>query len=181
MPFSIEALMSLDYKHTRNPARVRSHLNGLRDGRKFAAYLGTIGQPDGPHEPAVFTLLDGVSMLLLLGRLGGLARNGEVSVLNVDLDVVLGEAGQFERRGHDVLVFVFVQVHPVPQELATVYLNRKPGTGDRDVLRLHHTGGMGLLKWNEGMATAGSGEPIEEVEVEGVETADRHDSLWVKS
>ena len=40
---------------------------------------------------------------------------------------------------------------------------------------------MSLLKRNEGMTTTGSREPIEEVEVEGVETADRHDSSWVNS
>jgi len=157
-------------------------LERTRDETKSFANLGTIGQPDGPHEPAVLALLDGVPLLALLGRLGGLARNGEVSVLNVDLNVVLGEAGQLERRSHDVLVLVFVQVHPVPQELATGYLNRKTGMKDRNILGLHHAGGMSLLKWNEGVATTGSGEPIEEVNVEGVETADgqRHDSLWVK-
>ena len=165
----------------KKPVRTRSYLNGLKNVRKSVAYLGTIGQPDGPHKPAIFALLDGVSLLMLLGGLGGLARNGEVSILNVDLDVVLGETGQFERCGHKVVVFVFVQVHPIPQELATGHSTERPVRGVRNVLWLHHTGGMSLLKRNEGVATTGSMEPIEEVEVEGVETADRHDSSWVKS
>lgn len=86
--------------------------------RKSVAYLGAIGQPDSPNEPAGPALLEGVAMLLLLRRLRDFARDGKVSVLNVNVDIVLGETRQLERRGHLVLVGVFVQVHPVSQAVS---------------------------------------------------------------
>ena len=52
-------------------------------------------------------------MLLLLGRHAALPRDGKIPVLNVDLNLVLGETRQFEGRNHKVLVSVLVQIHPV--------------------------------------------------------------------
>ena len=119
MPFSIDALISLDCKCTEEILRSKSPPKEFRDERKLAAYLSAFGRPDSPDEPAGFTLLDGVPLLTLLKQLSGLPRDGKVSVLNVDVDFVLGETRQFERRSHQVLVGIFIQVHPIPQESAT--------------------------------------------------------------
>lgn len=105
----------LDILGLRNP----SDSPPVRKASVLVAHLGAFWQPDVPSEPAVSALLDRVSLFLLLGRRAILSRDGEVPVLNVDLDVVLGETRQFKRRSHEVLVRAFQQVHPAPQESAT--------------------------------------------------------------
>lgn len=110
-PSSMEALMSVGCKHTEN----RSGPKGSRGEKLFVVYLGAIGQLDDSLEPPDFALLNGVSPLVLLGRVGGLASDGEVPALNVDVNAVLGEARQLERRNHVVLVLGFAQIHPAPQ------------------------------------------------------------------
>ena len=50
-------------------------------------------------------------MLLFLCILLGLGRNGETSVVNVNLDVFFRETGEFKRGGYGVFFRVFVEVH----------------------------------------------------------------------
>ena len=47
-------------------------------------------------------------MFVSLGGLGDLAGDGEVTVVNVDADLVFGQAGKLEGGCHDVLVHVLV-------------------------------------------------------------------------
>jgi len=119
MPFSIDALTSLGCKSARNSSGTTPHRkdSGTSE-KKPGAYLGAFRQPDGPNELAEFALLDGEPLLVLLGLLSSLRRDGKVSVLNVDMDLVLGETRQLESRSHLVLVGALVQVHPTPQESA---------------------------------------------------------------
>ena len=101
-------MISIDCKRTEEFLRSKSPSKEFRDERKLAAYLSAFGRPDSPDEPAGFALLDGVPLLTLLKQLSGLPRDGKVSVLNVDVDFVLGETRQFERRSYLVLIGVFV-------------------------------------------------------------------------
>ena len=50
-------------------------------------------------------------MLVPLGRLLGLRRDGQTTVVHLDVDALLGNAREFERRGDDVLLGVFMEVH----------------------------------------------------------------------
>ena len=50
-------------------------------------------------------------MFVSLGRLGDLPGNGEVTVVDVDVDFVLGQARKLEGGRHEVLIRVLVYVH----------------------------------------------------------------------
>lgn len=76
-------------------------------------YLNALRERERPRELAEPALADGVALLVALGGKGGLASDGQDVVLDVELDVLLREARELERGRHEVLLLVFVQVHPV--------------------------------------------------------------------
>ena len=72
--------------------------------------LDALGKRDRTREPAKPALPDRVALLVPVRRDGGLARDAEDVVLDVDLDVLLRQAGELERGCHEVLLLVLVQV-----------------------------------------------------------------------
>ena len=85
--------------------------------------LDALGKRDRTREPAKPALPDRVALLVPVRRDGGLARDAEDVVLDVDLDVLLGEAREFERGRDEVLLGVLMEVHPVAEAVA--YEHRK--------------------------------------------------------
>ena len=88
--------------------------------------LDAWGKRDRAREPAEPPLADGVvpvlvalSTRLLLRDDLVLAGDGEHVVVHVDRDVFLVQTGQLERRRHEVLLSVLMQVHPVHALLAS--------------------------------------------------------------
>ena len=72
--------------------------------------LDALGKRDRTREPAKPALPDRVALLVPVRRDGGLARDAEDVVLDVDLDVLLRQAGELERGCYEVLLLVLVQV-----------------------------------------------------------------------
>ena len=59
-------------------------------------------------------------------EMGGLARDAEDAVLDVDLNVLLRQSWQLKRRRHEVLVLVLVEVHSVALvSILARYVNRE--------------------------------------------------------
>ena len=82
-------------------------------------YLDTLRKRQRPRELAIPALADGIALLVALAGDGGLARDGQDIVLDVDLDVLLRQPGQLERGRHKVLVLVLMEVQPVAPESAS--------------------------------------------------------------
>ena len=81
--------------------------------------LDALGKRDRTREPAKPALPDRVALLVPVRRDGGLARDAEDVVLDVDLDVLLRQAGELERGCHEVLLLVLVQVQSATEPVST--------------------------------------------------------------
>lgn len=73
-------------------------------------YLDSLGEWQRPRELAESSLADRVALVVALAGDGRLARDGQDVVPHVDLDVLLGQAGEFERGRYEVLLLVLMQV-----------------------------------------------------------------------
>ena len=51
-------------------------------------------------------------MFVFLSRLGDLPGDDEVSVVDIDVDFVLGQARKLEGGRHEVLIRILMEVHP---------------------------------------------------------------------
>ena len=79
---------------------------------KNHAYLHALGDGERAREAAKAALANDVAILVAVRLELGLAGDGEQVVVYVDGHVLLVDAGQLEGRGHEVLVFVLVNVDP---------------------------------------------------------------------
>ena len=84
----------------------------MRDGGQDETHLNALGDRERAGELAEAALADGVATLVAVALHRALARDGEHVVAQVDVDVLLGEPGELELRGHHVPVLVLMQVHP---------------------------------------------------------------------
>ena len=80
----------------------------------YCAYLDALGDGERAREAAKAALAHDIAVLVTVGLVLGLAGDGEQVVVHVDGHVLLVDAGQLEGRGDEVLVFVLVDVNPVP-------------------------------------------------------------------
>ena len=103
-PFSIAALTSssLDL--------LSVFYSEFTQGRK-GTYLDTLRQLESPRELPETAFSDRVSTLIVVVRLLCLRRNGELVVLDVDLDIIFRDSGEFEGDCYKVLLSVLVEVH----------------------------------------------------------------------
>ena len=74
-------------------------------------YLDTLRQLESPRELPETAFSDRVSTLVVFVRLLCLHRNGELVVLDVDLDIFFRDSGEFEGGCYKVLLSVLVEVH----------------------------------------------------------------------
>ena len=81
--------------------------------------LDALGKRNRTREPAKPALPVRVALLVPVRRDGGLARDAEDVVLDVDLDVLLRQAGELERGRHEVLLLVLVQVQSATEPVST--------------------------------------------------------------
>ena len=101
-PLSIDALISSSCKkECQRPTNHRP---------VFKTYLDTLGKLKRPRVLPKATLAHGVPALVEVDGLFGLSGHRELAVLDVDLDALFRDSGEFERRRHKVFVCVFVQV-----------------------------------------------------------------------
>ena len=101
----------------------------MRDGGQDETHLNALGDRERAGELAEAALADGVATLVAVALHRALARDGEHVVTQVDVDVLLGEPGELELRGHHVPVLILMQVHPARGRGASAPVE---GTGGRE-------------------------------------------------
>ena len=101
-PLSIDALISSSCK--------KECQNTCNHKRVLKTYLDTLRKLKRPRVFSKATLTHGVPALVEVDGLFGLSGHRELAVLDVDLDALLRNSGEFERRRHKVFVCVFVQI-----------------------------------------------------------------------
>ena len=74
-------------------------------------YLDTLRKLESSRELSKTAFSDGVSTLVVLSRLLCLRRNGELVVLDLDLDIFFRDSGEFEGGCYKVLLSVLVEIH----------------------------------------------------------------------
>ena len=114
-PWSMFALMSSGYRHTSHISTSTSSATATtnRGAKELnATHLDTLRDGERAGELAEAALADGVAALVAVALHGALAGHGEHVVLEIDVDVLLGESGELELRRHHVPVPVLMQVHP---------------------------------------------------------------------
>ena len=100
-PLSIDALISSSCKECQITS---NHMTALK------TYLDTLGEQKRPRVFPEVPFAHGVSALVEVHGLLGFSGHRELAVLDVDLDALFRDSGEFERRRHQVFVCVFVQV-----------------------------------------------------------------------
>ena len=80
--------------------------------RRKPTYLDTLGDRNRAREAAKPTLPKKISILVGVRLELRLAGDGQDVVMDVDRDVLLVQARELERRGHEVLLLVLVDVNP---------------------------------------------------------------------
>ena len=110
-----------------------THLNALREG-------------DRARELAEAALPNGVPFLFALIRDSGLARDAQDVVLDIQLDILLREAGEFERGRHKVLLLVLVQIQSANEDSERT---AGEGRGGGNYIPWTHgtRNGVGILVW----------------------------------
>ena len=73
-------------------------------------YLDTLGEQKRPRVFPEVPFAHGVSALVEVHGLLGFSGHRELAVLDVDLDALFRDSGEFKRCCHQVFVCVFVQV-----------------------------------------------------------------------
>ena len=101
-PLSIDALISSSCK--KECQNTSNHKPALK------TYLDTLGKLKRPRVFSKATLAHGVPALVEVDGLFGVSGHRKLAVLDVDLDALFRDSGELERRSHQVLVCVFVQV-----------------------------------------------------------------------
>ena len=81
-------------------------------GRSNSTHLDALGDRHRAREAAKATLAQEVSVLVAVGLELRLPRDSKEAVVHVNADVLLVYAGELERRGHEVLLLVLVNVDP---------------------------------------------------------------------
>ena len=75
-------------------------------------HLDALGERDGTREASEPALAHNVALLVPLGGQLTLAGDVQDVVADLDVDVLLVDAGELERRGNEVLLLVLVDVNP---------------------------------------------------------------------
>ena len=101
-PLSIDALISSSCKkECQRPTNHRP---------VFRTYLDTLRKLKRPRVFSKATLAHGVPALVEVDGLFGVSGHRELAVLDIDLDALFRDSGEFERRRHQILVCVLMQV-----------------------------------------------------------------------
>ena len=101
-PLSIDALISSSCKkECQRPTNHRP---------VFRTYLDTLRKLKRPRVFSKATLAHSIPALVEVDGLLGLSGHRKLAVLDIDLDALFRDSGELERRSHQVLVCVFVQV-----------------------------------------------------------------------
>jgi len=109
-PFSMAALIS--------SSCMRVNIRIVRNSTK--THLDITWKLERPTVLSIRPLSNSVSLFVLLRRLLGLRRYSQTTVLHLDVDILLGDTREFERSGDQVLLGVFVEVHPRLETAADV-------------------------------------------------------------
>ena len=111
-----------------------------------ATYLDTLRKRKRPRELAESALAHGVALLVALARYRGLARDAQDVVLDIQLDILLREAGEFERGRHKVLLLVLVQIQSANEDSERT---AGEGRGGGNYIPWTHgtRNGVGILVW----------------------------------
>jgi hypothetical protein len=107
-PFSIEALIASGYGEN-DEYQSRTELPGN-------TCLDSRGQLKDTGEFAIAALSDSVTTFLTIRGGGHITRNGETMVVNVDANVLLFQAWEFEGGGDSVRLQILVNIHSVRNE-----------------------------------------------------------------
>jgi hypothetical protein len=75
-------------------------------------YLHALRELESSRHFAESPLADRVALFLVVLRDFVFGRDGEAAVVHVDLDILLLDARELERRGYSVGLGVFVEIHP---------------------------------------------------------------------
>ena len=73
-------------------------------------YLDTLGEQKRPRVFPEVPFAHGVSALVEVHGLLGFSGHRELAVLDVDLDALFRDSGEFERRSDKILVYILMQV-----------------------------------------------------------------------
>ena len=125
-----------------------------------SAHLDSLRERQRTGELAEAALPNRVALVVPVARDGRLARDAEDVVLDVDLDVLLGEAWEFERGCDEVLLGVLMEVHPAGRwSLVSIEIGR-----GQSPMRQTYLGRMGrtaAFSLEPERATAEEGAPRE--------------------
>ena len=105
-PLSIDALISSSCK--KECQNTSNHKPALK------TYLDTLGKLKRPRVFSKATLAHGVPALVEVDGLFGVSGHRELAVLDIDLDALFRDSGEFERRRHQVFACVLMQVESMP-------------------------------------------------------------------
>lgn len=81
-------------------------------GYENNAYFDALWDGERAREATEAAFAHDIAVLVTVRRELGLARDREDVVVDVDAHVLLCDAGQLERRGDDVLVFILMDIDP---------------------------------------------------------------------
>ena len=81
------------------------------------AYLYTLRKLQSPRIFAKAAFSDGVTILIMFFGLLSLGRDGQLSVVEVNLNAFFRDTRELERRGDYILLVVFVEIHSISDNL----------------------------------------------------------------
>ena len=83
------------------------------------AYLYTLRKLQSPGILAKAAFPNGVAVLIMFFGLLSLSRDGQLSVVEVNLDAFFRDTRELERRSHKVIFGIFVEIHSSDKLLAS--------------------------------------------------------------